>query len=35
MTNAYVDAYVSFLADSASLLSAGGGNFRSIRQSFC
>jgi hypothetical protein len=27
MTNACVDAYVSFLADSAGLVNAGGGNF--------
>jgi hypothetical protein len=35
MTNAYVDAYVSFLADSIGLVSADGGNFHPMWQSFC
>jgi hypothetical protein len=35
MTNACVDAYVSFLAGSAGLVSAGGGNFHPTWQSFC
>jgi hypothetical protein len=35
MTNTYVDAYVSFIADSAGLVNADGGNFHPMWESFC
>jgi hypothetical protein len=35
MKNACVGPYMSFLADSAGLVSAGGGNFHLMWQSFC
>jgi hypothetical protein len=35
MTNACVDAYVSFLADLVGLVSVDGGNFHPTWQSFC